>query len=573
MPPVEVSSLLEGLSARVEELERRIAALENPQPAQILERKTPAAVATANVNVNITVEEGAPAPLQPSVFSIFGRCVLGMAGAYLLRAAAESGIFPRWVALILALAYAASWLAWAAWPGSQTRLVRYFYASTAALILLPMLWESTVRFRMLEPPVTATVLAAFALLAMILAWRSNVSAVLWVGIPTSVIAALVLMAGTRALVPFVLALLFMTLLCEFAGSRGRWLGLRPVVAVAADLGILVVIIILGDTRAVPTEYHAVAGGVILALALALWGIYLVSLVVGSLILRQKINGFEGTQFFATALLAGWATLRSTQGAGLPALGVSCLVLGAACYFVAFGLLARDRSYPNFRFYAASAVVFVMAGSFLALPTVALVIWLCVAAVTATTLSVRMHSAALDLHGVVYLGGALVASGLAAYAGRALVGSYPGMPGALLLAAPTAALLCTAVVSRYAGEHSGERLLRLLPAVLAVYAVAGLAVAGLVWMTARGNEPTLPLLAVIRTVVTGVAALLLAFVGARRQRIELVWMAYAAAVLGCLKLVVEDLRLGNTRSLAASLLIYGGVLVLIPRLVRAGKRTA
>jgi hypothetical protein len=35
----------------------------------------------------------------------------------------------------------------------------------------------------------------------------------------------------------------------------------------------------------------------------------------------------------------------------------------------------------------------------------------------------------------------------------------------------------------------------------------------------------------------------------------------------------DLRFGSTQSLAASLLIYGAVLILIPRLVRAGKRWA
>jgi hypothetical protein len=78
------------------------------------------------------------------------------------------------------------------------------------------------------------------------------------------------------------------------------------------------------------------------------------------------------------------------------------------------------------------------------------------------------------------------------------------------------------------------------------------------------------LAVIRTVVTCAAALLLAFVGARRKRLELAWMAYAAAVLGSLKLAFEDLRFGSTQSLAASLLIYGAVLIWIPRLVRAGK---
>jgi len=79
--------------------------------------------------------------------------------------------------------------------------------------------------------------------------------------------------------------------------------------------------------------------------------------------------------------------------------------------------------------------------------------------------------------------------------------------------------------------------------------------------------------VVRTVVTCAAALVLAFAGARFQRVELVWMGYAAAVLGSLKMVFEDLRFGSTQSLAASLLIYGAVLILIPRLVRAGKRGA
>ncbi|MGC2417594.1 MAG: hypothetical protein WA434_07605, partial [Candidatus Acidiferrales bacterium] len=161
----------------------------------------------------------------------------------------------------------------------------------------------------------------------------------------------------------------------------------------------------------------------------------------------------------------------------------------------------------------------------------------------------------------------------AYAGRALAGTYPPAPGALPIVAAVTALLCTAMVSRYPGEHQGERLLRLLPAILAVYALAALAVAALVWLVARGAAPGLPQLGVIRTIVTCAAALLLAFVGARWKRIELVWMAYAAAVLGSLKLAFEDLRFGTTQSLAVSLLIYGTVLILIPRLVRAGKRLA
>jgi len=569
MPPEDASSDLERLSARLTELERRLSALEHPWRINSPHTEQPAAPATANLGPG----EALSVQPQPSVFSVFGRAVLGIAGAYLLRAAAESGTLPPRIAVALALAYAAGWLVWAAWPRVQSQLARNSYAFTAALILSPLLWETTVRFRILEPPVTAAVLAAFALLAMILAWRRNVAAVICVGMITAVITTLILMVATRALAPFTLAFLVMALLSEFAAGRGRWSALRPLVAAAADFAALMLIIILGDSAAIPPDYHPVAGGVMIALVAALFVIYAVSLAIRSLILRRKITGFDAAQLVATVLLAGWAVLRITHGAGTFALGVSCLIAGAACYFAAFGLLARHRERPNFRFYAACGVAFVMAGSFFVLPSPALVIWLCLAAVIATALGVHARSPALDLHGVVYLSGAVSASGLLEYAGRALAGSYPPAPGALPILAAAAALLSTAMVSRYPGEHWGERLLRLLPAILAVYALAALAVGALVWLIARGAAPALPQLAVIRTIVTCAAALLLAFTGARWKRLELVWMAYAAAVLGSLKLVFEDLRFGSTQSLAVSLLIYGTVLILIPRLVRAGKRWA
>ncbi|MGC2890839.1 MAG: hypothetical protein WB627_17345 [Candidatus Acidiferrum sp.] len=567
MLPEDLASLLEQLGVRVKELERRVSALEQPQPTRSPQPESHAAPAPADVGpIEIPSTQS-----QPGVFSVFGRAVLGIAGAYLLRALAESGTFPPWIAVALAVAYADAWLVWAAWPGSQTWLARYSYAVTSALILSPMLWEVTVSFRMLEPPVTAAVLAAFALLAMALAWRRNVSSVIWVGMLTAVITALILIPVTRAPVPFTLALLVMALLSEFAACRGRWLALRPFVATAADLAALVLIIILGNSSAVPQEYYPVAAGILIALIVALFVIYAVSLAIRSLIFRLKVTGFEAVQLAATVLLAGWAVLRITDGNGMSALGVSCLIAGAACYFAAFGLLARHRERPNFRFYSACGVAFVTAGSFFTLPSVALVIWLCLAAVIAIGLGVRRRSPTLDLHGVVYLTGAVCASGLLVYAGRTLAGSYPPAPGALPIVAAAVALLGTAMLSRYPGEGRGERLLRMLPAILAVYALAALAVGALVWLISRGVPVSPPHLAVLRTLVTCAAALMLAFVGARWKRLELVWMAYAAAALGSLKLVFEDLRIGSAQSLAVSLLIYGTVLILIPRLVRAGRR--
>jgi hypothetical protein len=219
------------------------------------------------------------------------------------------------------------------------------------------------------------------------------------------------------------------------------------------------------------------------------------------------------------------------------------------------------------------VVFVIIASFLALPSAPFVIWLSSAALIATVLGAYCRSPGLGLHGLGYLAGAVTASGLLDYAGRALAGDYPGFPKPLPILAALAAVACAATISRYRGEHLSGRILRLLPAILALYAIAALAVAALVWLVSHGSAPTRPQLAVIRTMVTSAAALVLALIGARWRPHELVWIAYAAVVFGSLKLAFEDFRFGTSQSLAVSLLIYGAVLILIARLKRTGKRLA
>ncbi len=77
------------------------------------------------------------------------------------------------------------------------------------------------------------------------------------------------------------------------------------------------------------------------------------------------------------------------------------------------------------------------------------------------------------------------------------------------------------------------------------------------------------LSVVRTLVTCSVALVLGFGGSRLKRAELLWVAYVAIAFGTLKLLFEDLRFGNAASLVASLLFYGLILILIPRLTKSG----
>ena len=81
------------------------------------------------------------------------------------------------------------------------------------------------------------------------------------------------------------------------------------------------------------------------------------------------------------------------------------------------------------------------------------------------------------------------------------------------------------------------------------------------------------MSVVRTVVNCVLAMALAFLGPRWKRIELGWLAYTAVAFGTLKLLFEDLRFGNAASLVVSLLFYGLVLILLPRVMRQSGSTS
>ena len=76
---------LSRLIARLDELEMRVTALEHPSSAL---SSAPAVESTA-------LPAAAPGPAKPSAegsgaFAVVGRAMLGIAGAYLLRAVAES---------------------------------------------------------------------------------------------------------------------------------------------------------------------------------------------------------------------------------------------------------------------------------------------------------------------------------------------------------------------------------------------------------------------------------------------------------------------------------------------------
>ncbi|HYU47946.1 MAG TPA: hypothetical protein VEK84_17420, partial [Terriglobales bacterium] len=292
---------LARLTDRLEMLERRVAALERPS-----ETENPFPVAAAQPAAAATLAETGHLPEAGGVFPVVGKAMLGIAGAYLLRAVAESGSFPKLAVVALALAYASMWLVWASRVPVEGRFASIAYAATSALILAPMLWELTLVFKVLSAFASAGILVGFVVTASALAWTRSLVSIVWVANGTAVLTALALLIATHDPVPFLCALLLMALLSEVAAAGGHWLSLRPLIAVAADLATCVLTYIYSQPENVRTEYRGIETGVLLTLGSVLFVIYGASIAFRTIRLRQRITIFEIGQTTIAFLLAAFS---------------------------------------------------------------------------------------------------------------------------------------------------------------------------------------------------------------------------------------------------------------------------
>lgn len=557
----DLSEALAQLTRRLEAVERRVSSLESaPHPR--LQPLPPAPSLAA---------AGAPAaalPQQGGLFSIIGKAMLAIAGAYLLRALAESAALPRAPVLAVSIAYAFLWIVPATRASAKAWLASFGWAVTSALILLPMLWELTLRFHALPDTLAAAVLMAWAIAASALAWKHHFAEVAWVTHAAASLAALALALATGDLLPFLAALLVIAVLGEIAAARHRTLRVRPLVAAAADFAVFVLIWVYSSPAATRAEYPPVPASLLLIVAPLLLLIYAGSASTQTLLLRRRISFFETAQTLIAFLLAVWTLLVFWSGPAARLLGLLCLVCSAAGYSLAFFWFQRAHAHRNFHVYATGSLALLLAGCWLFVPPLWLPLCLSLFAVVAFAIALRASQATLDFHGFAALLVAAVASGLLSWIGQALAHRFPLAPGVSMLCVVAASILAWAALARSPIATRWFEGLRVVSALLAVSSALAL----MVWMLVRlfaGAAPQPAHVALIRTLSACAVALALAWSGSHWPRHEFVWLAWTILALGALKLFVEDLRHGRLGFTAASIFVYAVTLLLLPRLVRHG----
>ena len=560
----EMAPDVDQLNERIRMLEERVSALEDGAGKQ----RTLAPSLIAETPPSLRPPEtgqGFPPIEIPSVVSTIGKAVLGIAGAYLLRAVAESDAVPKVPVLIAAIAYAALWLVWAVRTHGD-RFTSVTYGVTSILILSPMLWESTVRFEFVSPAGSGITLVAFLALALLLAWKRDLQVIPWLATAATTVTALALIVATHDLVPLTAAILAIALAVEAAVCFGHFLTLRVVPAIAGNIAVWLVLDLMTSREGIPEGYKPASPATIVALWFILLAIYVGSIGIRAFWLRRRITAIDVGQGTIAFLLAIFGAIRAPHGL-VPSLGFFYLLLAAACYWGALSRFADLADERDRRVSANWAAILLIAGTVLLFSPTVGILFLCAAAVVMSFAYTRTMKISLGLHASLFIAAAALVSNLLNYAASALAGVVPPAPDWRVVVVACSAALCYLIGALIPGVVARRPVLWILPTAIVGVFAAGVAVTAIVGVAGGHFDLSASRLSVIRTIMNYALALTFGFLRLKWKRVELGWLAYAAVGFGTLKLLFEDLRFGNTQSLVVSLLFYGLVLIGLPRLIR------
>lgn len=573
--PSRIESRLDELAERLQRVEARLAAVERhaASVSDATEASLPGAPATKPF--------ATAQPAGEAWLPLFGRILLILAGAFLLRAITDAGVLPPVAVAAAGLVYAVVWFVMAdIVGGKERRRSATLYGIAASMIAFPLIWEATVKFRFIGPVASAVALAFITALGLVVVFRKRLEGLAWVCALGGAATALALAAGTKMWVLFVAGVLLLGLATLWLGYDRGWRALGWVTAAVVDAAVLLLtaMVLFGNAQRVA---EILSPGPLVLLQLTLVVVYCGSFVLHTLLRDEDICVAEIVQA-AFVLLIGLVgaieVTRSTGISGIP-LGAVSLALAAGSYATSFMLIdRRSGSRVTFIFYTALALVFTLAGLVTLMRGVTLAVALCVAAVLTAWLGSSRRRATLSVHASVYAIAAAAASGMFATAfdvfTRPRAADLEWNNATVFLVLLAVAACCwfpVATHGRTWGRFSG--IPRLLMLVVLVSGIGAIVVSvGSRWL-ARGTDPTreFAVLAAFRTGVLAAEAVLLAGIGRWRRVTEATWLAYLLLVAGGLKLLFEDVRAGHPMTLFVSFALYGGALIVASRLARQTER--
>lgn len=573
----DIRARLEELKRELDDVQRRLAVVEAGRGPP---RGAPRAAGGADAaDVGSTDAPPAVSVIPPRVVALVGRTLVVLGGGFLLRAITETAVMPGFGGALAAFLYAVWWLTQAdRAAGAGDRLGAAFHGFGAVLVVYPMIWETTARFEILGSPIAASALVTFLALGFAVAWHRRLEELAWtVGLFT-VATAMALAIGTRDFLPYAITLFLLAASIELFALRDHWLALRWPAAIAIDLAVLMTVASAVRPNLPPESHSSLAVAGVIGLALAVPVLYLGSIGVRTVLRAKLVTPFSLLQTSAALLVGFGGAVRmiSFHGGNPSPVWVVVVLLGAACYAAAFASIDRRSGRGrNFYAYTTLAGLLVLVGCRMIFDGVLLAATWSALAMAAVALGARFDRITLKFHGTIYVLAAVFSADVLACAFDGLLAdaATERRPVSLVAAVVAGvAALCYAILVGMPGKKSArwpDLLPQAMIGALVVWAVAGLGAPQLADLLGSvstvASDPAF--LAASRTAVLAVLAVVLAIAGRSSSVRELTWLVYPLLVVGGAKLLWEDVRHGQPVALFLAFALYGGALIVTPKLIR------
>jgi hypothetical protein len=552
---------LRRMGARLDCLERGSVAIEREGEAP---RASPAAETQRSAAMG---EDG------PGTVALVGRAILVLGGGFLIRALTGGGYVSPSIGVGVGLAYAVGWLLASEREAARgRRLSATFHGIVTTLLAYPLLWEAVTRFDLLRAG-AATALSAilFTALALVSARRGLVF-VSWLVALVALATNFGLLFATHDVLAIVYGLLGLAVVVLVLALFDLEPGLRWPVALAADLAVLILVLLACRSEGLPAEYQPFSPGRALVAALALPAVFLGATIADTLGRVRRVDAFavaQGTLALAVGF-GGGAAIVVAQGQTPWALGLVGLLTGGMCYWAAFAFVERRHAHASsfYLYSSAGGVLTFLSTGMLFWREPAALVW-CALALVLAQLGRRFDRMTLRNQATEYLLGAAVAGGLLGAIYASLFGAAvpSGMEWTAVVVLASVIATGLLLLGRRLEPRWWQRVPEVIPTALASLGLAGVVVTLLApWLGSRPDA--LAALATLRTAALSTAAVGLAE-AARRWSFEPArTMVFVLLALAGLRMVADDLPRGNPAFLFVSFVFYGIALILAPRRLRA-----
>jgi hypothetical protein len=501
-----------------------------------------------------------------------GRLLVILGGAFMLRALTESETVGLKVGVGMGLIYALAWTALAERTGRAGRKAdATFYGLATTIIAFPLLIEATLRMKVFPPVPAAGALLASGVLVLGVSWMHRLGALAWIATLATTSTGVALLFSTHSLPPFAAAL-FVAAAVSLAISFDReWYFLRWPAALVLDALAIIGMVVVGSKA-----YAWLARGQLALVQVLLTVMYLGILGVRTLVLGRPTREFGIVQSLLVLAVGfeGAQYVLGPESPWAPAFPVSALVVGVCCYAVSFLRLERTPGqHVNFSWYTTLGTILLVVSLARMLPLpVAGLAWAAAAACAAllgrapARAALRWNSALLGVAGA-------AGSGVAAGTGCAFfvedAAAWRTFGAVAWLA--TALVLWGWVALRWREQPQDDTTDDWTVPAMALLVVWVLGIgAGIVTlavpMVATGSAGSL---AVLRTAVLVLGALLLAALWRLRPCAELRWMVYTVLGLAACKIAIQDMPRGTPLTICFSLVLFGCGMIVAPRMVSRG----